>query len=175
QAIARVATHHCGEGSINKRLPDFLFRLPTEFQKHAFDELMRTDGTRRLNQALDAVASPEYRENFFEYKTISPVLAAQVGTLATLLGLDYSVYRHERAGRPPAYRVRFVSGAGKRGGRHDRCEARLHARQTQDEWVYDIECVGLHNFVCGVGNVVCHNTNEPEYKKLQNNEFMEAL
>ena len=26
-----------------------------------------------------------------------------------------------------------------------------------------------------MGNVVAHNTNEPEYRRLQNNEFMEAL
>jgi serine protein kinase len=103
------------------------------------------------------------------------MLAAQVGTLASLLGHDYSVYRHERPGRPPAYRIRFVSGDRKRGGRHRRFQARLHRRPVFGQWVYDIECDGLHNFVCGVGNVVCHNTNEPEYRKLQNNELMEAF
>ncbi len=174
-AIGRLAEHHCGRHSPRKRLPDFLFRLPEPFLRHAFDELMRTDGTRKVHAALEVVASAGYRGDFFEYKTISPVLAAQVGTLASLLGLDYGVYRHERAGRPPAYRVRFVSGEGKRGGRQARCPSRLHEREARGEWVYDIECVGLHNFVCGVGNVVCHNTNEPEYKKLQSNEFMEAL
>ena len=173
--MARLATHHCGEGAVNKRLPDFLFGLPRDLLQHAFDELMRTDGTRTPHAALANVASAAYREQFFEYKTISPLLAAQVGTLATLLGYDYSVYAAERPERDPAYRLRFVSGEGKRGGRHDRYEARLHTRPVSDEWVYDIECVGLHNFVCGVGNVVCHNTNEPEYRRLENNEFMEAL
>src|SRR5262249_17644033 len=175
EAIARVARFHCGEHAVNKRLPDFLFRLPTAYLQHAFDELMRTDGSRKMTTLLEEAACDEYREKFFEYKTVSPVLAAQGGTLATLLGYDYSVYRHERPGRAPAYRIRFVSGEGKRGGRHTTFEARLHERPVQDEWVYDIECAGLHNFVCGVGNVVCHNTNEPEYRRLQNNEFMEAL
>jgi serine protein kinase len=175
QAIARFAVHHCGEHSHNKRLPDFLFRLPKPLLEHAFDELMRTDGTRKLSRNLAANAGASYRERFFEYKTLSPVLAAQVGTLATMLGHDYSVYRHERSGKKPAYRIRFCSGEGKRGGRHRRFQARLHARPSFQEWVYDIECEGLHNFVCGVGNVVCHNTNEAEYKKLLNNEFMEAL
>ncbi len=174
-AIARVAKHHCGEHAAQKRLPDFLFRLPRPYLQHAFDELMRTDGSRKLSVLLDECASDEYREAFFEYKSISPLLAAQVGTLATLLGHDYSIYRSERPGQAPAYRVRFVSGEGKRGGRHITCETRLHERQVENEWVYDIECVGLHNFVCGVGNVVAHNTNEPEYRRLQNNEFMEAL
>jgi serine protein kinase len=175
QAIAKLCQHHCGELSVNKRLPDFLFRLPSAYLQHAFDELMRTDGSRKLTTVLKETASDDYREKFFDYKTISPMLAAQVGTLATLLGYDYGVNRLEREGREPAYRVRFVSGSGKRGGRHITFEARLHERPVVDEWVYDIECAGLHNFVCGVGNVVAKNTNEPEYRRLQNNEFMEAL
>ncbi len=175
QAIARLCQHHCGELSVNKRLPDFLFRLPSGYLQHAFDELMKTDGSRKLTTVLAQSASEAYREKFFDYKTISPMLAAQVGTLASLLGYDYSIYRLERDGREPTYRVRFVSGTGKKGGRHTTCEARLHERDVVEEWVYDIECAGLHNFVCGVGNIVAHNTNEPEYRRLQNNEFMEAL
>src|SRR5262249_21608970 len=135
----------------------------------------RRGGPGKRTTLLEEAACDESREKFFEYKTVSPVLAAQVGTLATLLGYDYSVYRHERPGRTPAYRIRFVSGAGKRGGRHKSFAARLQRRQVFGEWVYDIECEGLHNFVCGVGNVICHNTNEPEYRKLQNNELMEAF
>ena len=131
---------------------------------------MRTDGSRKLTADLDECASDDYREKFFDYKSISPLLAAQVGTLATMLGYDYSVGRAERPEAEPAYRVRFVAGF-----RQAACESRLHERPVEAEWVYDIECAGLHNFVCGVGNVVCHNTNEPEYRRLQNNEFMEAL
>src|SRR5207302_584714 len=82
EAIARVAQFHCGEHSVNKRLPDFLFRLPTAYLQHAFDELMRTDGSRKLTSILEESACVEYKERFFEYKTISPLLAAQVGTLA---------------------------------------------------------------------------------------------
>ncbi len=48
QAIVRLCVHHCGELSVNKRLPDFLFRLPTAYLQHAFDELMRTDGSRKM-------------------------------------------------------------------------------------------------------------------------------
>ena len=174
-AVARLATHHCGEHSPNKRLPDFLFTLSQPLLRHAFDELMKTDGSRRLHGSVARAASAAYRERYFEYKTLSPILAAQVGTLASQLGHDYSAYRHERPGRPPAYRIRFVSGDHKRGGRHRRFQARLHRRSVFAQWVYDIECEGLHNFVCGVGNLVCHNTNEPEYRKLQNNELMEAF
>lgn len=169
EAIVRLVTHHCGEYSNNKRLPDFVFGLPPELLQHTFDELMRSAGLQRHT------ASEIYRTQFCAYTTISPMLAAQVGTLATLLGYDYRVYAAERPEREPAYRMRFGAGEGQRGERDDRFAARLHSRLTTDEWVYDIECAGLHNFVCGVGNVVCHNTNEPEYRRLENNEFMEAL
>jgi serine protein kinase len=175
EIIAKLAVHHCGELSENKRLPDFLFGLPTDLLQHAFDELMRTDGTRKASQELRDTASEAYLANFFEYKTTSPMLAAQVGTLATLLGMDYSIYDQEHEGRKTSYRVRYVSGEDKRGGRHHSFQARVRPRAVEDVWVYDIECVGLHNFVCGAGNVVCHNTNEPEYRKLLKNEYMEAL
>ena len=182
-AIAELCVHHCGELAANKRLPDFLFGLPTAYAAHVFNELMRTDGTRSVPPSVAGEVSAEYAASFFDYKTLSPTLAAQVGTLASMLGYDYSVYRQDRGERAPAYRVRFVSGTGKRGGRHTSFrpeQARLHERPAAGaaaggEWVYDVECAGVHNFVCGVGGVVCHNTNEPEFRKLQSNEFMEAL
>jgi hypothetical protein len=83
QAIARVAQRHCGEHAVNKRLPDFLFRLPTAYLQHAFDELMCTDGSRRLTSVLEQTASADYRERFFEFKTIwrrcSAMITASIG------------------------------------------------------------------------------------------------
>ncbi len=155
-AMAAIAAHHCGGGRpAEKRLPDFLFRLPRAFLEHAFQELAR------------ATAGG--------FETASPLLAAQAGTLATLAGRDYSVSRRGRPGGTPAYRLWFEDGTGAPFGPAAGIEARLDARPARDEWVYDIECVALHNFVCGVGNVVASNTNEPEYKKLQTNELMEAF
>ncbi|WP_337843815.1 serine/threonine protein kinase [Thermus sp.] len=174
EAIRLLAEAHCGKGALNKRLPDFLFALPRPYLEHAGDELLKTDGSKALSRE-QRKGSPTYQACYGEYKTISPMLAAQVGVLLSLLGMDYSAYRYERPGRPPAYRIRYVSGEGKQGGRHKRYTHRLFRRKVEGEWVYDIACEGLHNFVCGVGQVVCHNTNEPEYRKLQANEYMEAL
>ncbi|KGQ23116.2 serine/threonine protein kinase [Thermus filiformis] len=174
EAIRVLAEHHCGKGAAHKRLPDFLFVLPRPYLEHAWEELLKTDGSRALSQE-QRKGSEEYQRRYGEFKTISPLLAAQVGVLLSLLGYDYSVYLYPRPGRPPAYRVRYVSGEGKPGGRHKRYTHRLLRRPAQGEMVYDIACEGLHNFVCGVGSVVCHNTNEPEYRKLQANEYMEAL
>ncbi|MBS1251857.1 MAG: hypothetical protein MAG451_00891 [Anaerolineales bacterium] len=175
EIIEAMLTHYCSEHAASKRLPDFVFNLPRVYQEHLFNELINTDGSRALSAGIDAVVTDTYRDQYFEYKTTSPMLAAQVATLASLLGLDYSVYLWKREDYKDAYRIRFCKGAGVRGGRHHSFEARLHHRPAENEWVYDIECVGNHNFVCGVGNIVCHNTNEPEYRKLQSNEYMEAL
>ena len=176
EIMERVIEPLCGKHSVNKRLPDFVFSLPKPYLQHTLDELIKGDGTRSIQDEIRQTASQDYIDTFFGYKTLSPMLAAQVGTLTTMLGMDYSVYRHERApGQSPAYRVRYVSGEDKQGGRHTSFSARVTQRDVVDHWVYDIECEGLHNFVCGVGNIVCHNTNEPEYRKLLGNEYMEAL
>ncbi len=174
EAIRVLAEHHCGKGAAQKRLPDFLFALPRPYLQHAWEELLKTDGSRRLSKEQQK-GSEAYRRLYGEFKTISPMLAAQVGVLLSLLGHDYSVYFYPRPGKAPAYRIRYVSGEGKPGGRHKRYTQRLFRRPAGGEWVYDIACEGLHNFVCGVGSIVCHNTNEPEYRKLQANEYMEAL
>ena len=175
ETFAKIAAVHCGEGSAFKRLPDFLFNLPQPFLRYAFDELLRTEGSGKQSALLQQTASDARKERSCEYNTRSPMLAAQVGTLATLLGMDYSISRTEGEQGSPVYRVRLVSGDDKQGSRPSSAETRVTPRSVSDIWVYDIECIGLHNFVCGVGNIVCHNTNEAEYKKLLNNEFMEAL
>src|SRR5258708_38173346 len=100
------------------------------------------------------------------------MLAAQVETLASRLGHDYSVYRYHRPPHQTAYRIRFVSGEGTRGGRRRTFQARLHRRAAFGEWVYRIQCGGLHNFLCGDGTGGCHNTNAPEDPKPQNSELM---
>jgi serine protein kinase len=40
---------------------------------------------------------------------------------------------------------------------------------------WDIECIGNHNFLCGKNLFLAHNTNNPEYEKLKNDQTMEAL
>jgi len=176
QAIARVCQHHCGELSVNKRLPDFLFRLPSAYLQHAFDELMRTG---RLAQAVEGADRDGFGgvpRQLLRLQDDLPMLAGAGRHAGDVAGATITAcFAWSAKGNTPRTAFRFVSGEGKRGGRHTTFEARLHERQVTDEWMYDIECAGLHNFVCGVGNVVAHNTNEPEYRKLQSNEFMEAL
>jgi serine protein kinase len=136
-------------GHPEARLSDFIFNLTPALLGYTLAEVM----ARGERQTIG---------------TPSRMLAAQLGVLAGAVGVDFTVARAASNERTAAYRLRFST---RRRPRH----ARLHRRPVFAEWVYDIECEGLHNFICGVGNVVCHNTNEPEYRKLQNNELMEAF
>lgn len=161
----------CGKLSQNKRLPDFVFQLPESCLQYIFDELMKTDGSTKCKPEF----SDEYKNEFFAYTTVSPVLAAQVGFLATLLGKDYSVHTEITKSGKTAYKIRYTKPSGVRGGRHKTCNRRTLQREVKDVWVYDIECRDVHNFACGVGLVVCHNTNDPEFQRLKSNQYMEAF
>ncbi|MDQ3248401.1 MAG: serine/threonine protein kinase, partial [Chloroflexota bacterium] len=85
--VQKMLVHCCSQHSAHKRLPDFVFNLPPEYQAHLFDELMRTDGSRALRPSLTGVVSDAYSEQYFDYKTTSSLLAAQVGLLASTLGM----------------------------------------------------------------------------------------
>ena len=50
---------------------------------------------------------------------------------------------------------------------------RIKSKEKLKAW--DIECAGNHNFVAGKSRFVCHNTNNPEFLKLQQDIYMEAL
>ena len=143
-------------GSTQRHLPDFLFRLPHAYLYNTFTAMMRA--AEQLPEAT--VEAPGW-----QYTTDSPLLAAQIGTLATIVGYGYHVQATDKG-------YQLIIG---KGALPQAAAASLVARSVADQWVYDIECEAIHNFVCGVGNVVCHNTNEPEYRKLESNEFMEAL
>jgi serine protein kinase len=172
RALVDLADHLCGRLSENKRLPDFVFDLPREFQEHVLEELNKTDGS---VEVFTEHAGKEYKLNFSRYKTVSPVLAAQVGHLYSLLDKDYSVSTSLTTSGKTAYEIRYVKGFGGRGGRHLTCRKSVEKREVEDIWVYDIECEGLHNFACGVGQIIAHNTNNPEYEKLKTDKTMEAL
>lgn len=58
EAIRVLAEHHCGKGATQKRLPDFLFALPRPYLQHAWEELLKTDGSRRLSKEQQKAPRP---------------------------------------------------------------------------------------------------------------------
>jgi serine protein kinase len=164
---------YCGEHSEGKHIPNFVFTLPKEFRKYFMDELIKGDGSRYVHPKIAEVATEEYLKESFQYTTTSPLLASQLSFLLATFGTDHSFKFWDRSdtGNKDVYYLRYVNPER----RHERFTATTYTRQTANEWVYDIECDKHHNFVAGMGNIVCHNTNEAEFKRFQSNEYMEAL
>lgn len=158
----------CGKYSEHKKIPDFVFSLPTKYIKYFLDEMIKGDGTRKC---YGKWTSEEYKQNNFRYKTVSKMLAAQVGFLASLLGINYSINKGVTTTGKNSYDVRYRAGPGfnKQG------ENKIITTMVEDVMVFDIECIDNHSFVAGVGQVLCHNTNFNEYSKFLAKEEMEAL
>jgi serine protein kinase len=165
-ALRDIAETMGGSGCLNKRLPDFVFDMNVDYIHHVLEVLKITDG----GEIKFEGCSDEYRESSLDYKTTSSLLASQVGYLLTRVGKDYSVRFGETITGKPSYGVRVVQGS-----RKSNCQKRVEHRLTQNEWVYDVGCENIRNFACGVGLVIAHNTNNPEYVKLKTDQTMEAL
>lgn len=157
---------NCGKHAENKRLPNFVFNLPKKMKKYLINEMIDGDGSRNCVHP----SSEDYKNNYFRYKTTSKMLASQVGFLLSQLDVDYNVsFSYTKSGKE-AYEIRFRHKKND-GNRKNRIEKTY----VENIMVYDIECEDNHSFTCGVGNVVCHNTNETEFSKFLAKKEEEAL
>lgn len=157
---------NCGKYSDGKKVPNFVFNLSNEMLTFFLDELVKGDGS--TNFYFDN-ASEEYEENFFRYKTTSKMLASQVGFISSILGKDYSIYHGYTTTGKDAYGIRFRLKDVNAGVN------KTESLYVESLEVFDIACEGNHSFVAGVGQVLCHNTNETEYKRFLAKDEMEAL
>lgn len=161
-----ILSHNCGKYSQNKRLPDFICNLPKELRIFVLEELCKGDG--QLKPSFKS--SLQYAENYFSFKTTSKILAAQVAFLASSLDYDFNVYHGYTQNGKEYFGIRFREKSIDKKGTN-----RIEVIEVEDMTVYDIECQDNHSFTGGVGNVVCHNTNEVEYNKFLANKSEEAL
>ena len=161
-----LAEIFCGKNSEFKKLPDFLFNLDKSHLEVAFETLKLTDGSACSFEGC----SQDYIDNSCDYKTVSRMLAAQVGYLFTLLNKDYSLRYGTTKTDKKSFGIRTVLGNRKKESNNI-----IAHRDSMNEWVYDVGCEGIHNFACGVGLLIAHNTNNPEYEKLKEDVTMEAL
>jgi len=160
-----IIENMCGKYSTGKKIPDFIYNLPKEFVSFFLDEMIKGDGSKKFYHN----GSEEYKNGFFRYKTVSKTLAAQVGFLSTLIGKNYSVSHGYTSTGKDAYEIRFrleETSSGKN---------KIEKLYVEALEVFDIACEGNNSFVAGVGSILCHNTNESEYRKFLGKEEMEAL
>lgn len=153
---------NCGRYSKNKKIPDFVFNLPIEFKKYFIDELVKGDGPVNERKMKSG-------DNHFSYKTISKMLASQLCFLLSQLNIKYSIGTGKTKNGDDAFDIKTINNHSTK--RKNKIE-NYHVENVE---VYDIECVDNHSFVAGIGNVLCHNTNQTEFDTFKADKKNEAL
>lgn len=144
RALYRILRELCGTKSTKKRMPDWVFQIPKEYQKLFLDSLIKGDGyyeNRKLSN------------NTIRYTTSSYELACQLSMLLTMCGYDYTV-TEEINEYNNAWHFRecnsYQPNQGEKGKKIEWID--------YDGWVYDISVDQVNNFTVGVGNIVVHNS-----------------
>jgi len=144
KVLYRMCEKLCGKGAPNKKIPDFVYSLEREYQLLFWETLLKGDGS-----------SKEWkRDKIVEYTTTSRRLAAGLSLLLSLLGEDFTFYieDHPDTRRNTTYTIRTRLFYNVSTGN------RQVIPIEYEGYVYDLEVEGSHNFICGVGNIVAHNT-----------------
>ncbi len=128
-----------GHGHKDKKIPSFIFDLQKVYQEEFLKSLVFGDGERIKNKNYETV----------RYTTTSKRLATGLSLLLTLLKYNYSVVKDRRFG---AYTLNFGCDYT------NSLLTKNYEEINYDGYVYDISVEKLENFVCGVGNLVVHNS-----------------
>jgi len=166
---ARLMELNCGKYAANKKIPDFVFNLAPEIKELFILELIKGDGELFLNRPVKFNDKLIHINNHFRYKTISKMLASQFCFLLSQLNIDYGVSHSYTKNGYDAFSIY---------SREKSIECGVNKTENiyvEDVDVYDIECEGNHSFVAGIGNIVCHNTNETEFDAFKSDKKNEAL
>ena len=129
---------NCGHYSDKKFFPNWIFDLNPELREYFWEKLLEGDGTKDGR-----------------YTTASYKLANQLSLLLSLLRKEYRVFEHNRKNKDYKRSWEFKT---KLDGQHYGLNQKKKVELNYEGWVYDLEIEKTHNFVCGIGNVVCHNT-----------------
>ena len=133
----------CGSHSYEKRVPDFLYTLLDEYKRAFLDSYLRGDGS---VQQWKTVATRRAT-------TTSERLAAGLGLLFSMLGLDYTIAYADGANEHQ--RRRFTVSEVTH---YDTRTSRVYTEIEYEGYVYDLTVEGAHNYAAGVGSIVVHNT-----------------
>lgn len=126
----------CGKYCDQKFFPNWIFDLSPQNREYFWKKLLEGDGT------TDG-----------RYTTTSNKLANQISLLLTLQKKKFVVFERNNPKYKRSFEFKTVSD-----GSHYGLNRRKKLEINYEGWVYDVEVEKTHNFVCGIGNVVCHNT-----------------
>jgi dTDP-glucose 4,6-dehydratase len=128
--------NNCGKYCSEKCFPDWIFDLETKKREFFWEKLLEGDGTKDGR-----------------YTTTSYKLANQIGLLLTLQKKEFTVFEYDRKNSKRSWE--YKTGLA---GQHHGLNQRKKTEVDYKGWVYDLEVEKTHNFICGIGNIVCHNT-----------------
>jgi len=126
---------NCGKYCDGKFFPNWIFDLFHYDREYFWQKLLEGDGTK------DA-----------RYTTTSYKLVNQIGLLLALQNRKFTIFERESVRYKKSWE--FKTGSGNHYGLNQRKKEEI----DYEGWVYDLEVKKTHNFVCGPGNIVCHNT-----------------
>lgn len=146
KTLYQIIVSLCGKGSINKRIPDFVFKLKEKYKIIFINKLIEGDGCVENRKLFNTI----------RYTTVSKELATGLCLLLSLLNRDYTCRMSEdnNEDHNAVYFIREVKSYQLQQG----IEQRKLDLIDYDGYVYDIAVEGLHNFTVGVGNIVVHNS-----------------
>jgi len=125
----------CGYKSENKQFASTIFDLPIEQIMFFWNVLLFGDGT------------PDGR-----YVTTSYKLANQLSLLLSILGKKFKIVASNPLNKKKSWE--FKTNLENHIGLVNKKISYI----KYSGWVYDLEIDKSHNFACGMGNIVCHNT-----------------
>jgi DNA polymerase I len=132
-----------GQTSHGKRIPSFVFHIPSSQQRVFLDTAIEGDGSRKFRRY-----SESYAERNFDFETTSREFAAGLSILLTQRGQKHSLkYRDSK----DSYTIRTCDYYS--SGREP-----ILTEAEHDGYVYDLSVAENENFVDGVGGIVLHNT-----------------
>jgi dTDP-glucose 4,6-dehydratase len=131
---------NCGKYCDEKMFPNWVFDLKEKAQLFFWNNLLEGGGTKDGR-----------------YSTTSYKLANQIGLLLALLGIEYRVFEYNRAGPRKNWKKSWEFKT-QLSGNHYGLNKKVLQKIDYNGWVYDLEVENSHNFACGLGNIVCHNT-----------------
>jgi DNA polymerase, archaea type len=145
QAAALFFKAFAGQGSGGKKIPDFIYHVPAEYQKLLLESMVRGDGSRKFGPR----DSPDYSAKNFRYETKSTQLASGLSVLLGMLGMKHTIEYRPLKG---TYRITTSSNYNLRK------TVPLVTEERYDGYVYDLSVEEYHTFVDSCGSIVLKNT-----------------
>jgi DNA polymerase, archaea type len=168
ETSAQLFSCLCGQKSKGKKLPTFIFNVPSKYKKILLDKAIEGDGSHSVNKKLGY--SKKYIKTNFQYTTNSLALISGISLLLRQLNRTYSIqYREEKK----AYAIKTST----------KNNSKIETKRIMEIYsgeVYDLSVKDNENFVDSCGQILLHNTdstfllmNDKNKKDIEN--FLEKV